>query len=142
MQHDGGQQISTALARQLVKNYKHEKRAKGKIGKDDTHAIWFSRESLLEMLAVQSPGTAPISGIRFYIAAYPKSQQGGIPKEKKNLDKLTLVMVQTFDVDDEHVEILSEPNDTPKYPKMLEYNDGQLCPPPICPTHGLLKFTD
>lgn len=133
--------IKTALARQLVLNYKTMKLGR-QLREDDTHAVWFPKEVLLDALNATDlePG-ATVSGLRFYLGAYDNEHQPEVGKK----EKLTLVIVQTKKVGEAQKDILEDPTAHPAYlmPKLaepVEFNDGQLCPPPGCDEDGLLKF--
>jgi hypothetical protein len=149
--------IGTGLARQLAKNYKMYKLGK-QLLPNDSQAVWFSKEVLLEALGFDRDMSTAISGIRFYFAAYENRNDVKCPLDPDDNGKLTLVLVQTVEVDGEREregklgerqkqrDILGNPDSEPSYPPLppskffKEFNDGQLCPPPNCDTNGLLNF--
>jgi hypothetical protein len=131
--------IPTSLARQLAKNYRNLKLGKP-LKYDDTHAVWFSRDTILEALNVinPDPNVGVVSGIRFYLGAY---EEGNVQPSDNKKGKLTLIIIQTRTVQGKEKDYLTSPNDPPGYPQdVIEYNDGQLCPPPGCDPDGLLNF--
>ncbi len=156
--------ISTAYARQLVKNYKDRKR----VG-EDTQAVWFSTTEILAALGldnVEVPNNHPVSGIRFYFGSYGSQSEYKLAYDSYN--KNTLLMVQTGDIqigdsaqgNPVYQDIFDNVQDVAAYPlenvgivetneDSLEetmtakiFNDGQVIPPPsfnsendlICPS--------
>ena len=148
--------IGTGLARQLAKNYKMNKLGQ-QLLPNDSQAVWFSKRILLEALGLDPDTSTIISGIRFYFAAYEDKNDIKCPLDPDDNGKLTLVLVQTIEVDGEieregkpgerqkQRDILGNPNSAPGYPVpaskfFREFDDGQLCPPPAgCDSDGLLK---
>ena len=149
-----GKKIDLAYARQLAKNYQDNNLATGKIIKnDDTRAVWFSKEAILEVLGL-SPGTdtKDVTGLRFYFAAY--EEEKNYPSNPYDNNKLTLVITQTgkesitidrggvseqafLDIIDDQgpggKTQPSYPTGTPGGNNNLIFNEGQFCPPPV---HG------
>ena len=91
--------------------------------------------------------------LRFYFSAYEADQD--YPSQAHYKGKMTLVFVQTYELKDPTTgqpvrdeygrpvqkDNLENPTAPPAYdPPLVEYNDGQLCPPPECDPQGLLKF--
>jgi hypothetical protein len=133
-------EISTGYARQLVKNFRDNKRLSGVIEKDEPTSIWFDANTILKVLGVEeSCKNKDISGIRFYFGAYgTENDHNG---REVNYEKLTLVMVQTseddpliFNNEKYYKDNLTNPEEKPTYirnkPAMEEANEGQFCPPP------------
>ncbi|MFT3911983.1 MAG: hypothetical protein QM737_21340 [Ferruginibacter sp.] len=116
---------------------------------NDTQAVWFSTEMLLQALKIEPTAATPeITGLRFYFGAY--GDMPGFPKDPSQYGKLTLVVVQTGEesipvetpegeekvyldiIDDSEAEV------EPAYPTSAEpvaakstFNEGQLYPPPF-----------
>ena len=152
--------ISTGKARGLAKNYRDHKLDK-KLKPNDTRGIWFGKEVFYEALGlVRDPETGMLKetklpymeaevfpdGLRIYLAAYPENH---IDENKKG--RLTVVLVPTGEGKPGgplHFDILSNPDQPPSGldeaggadQKDTQFNDGQLCPPPVCDPEGLLNF--
>ncbi|MEO7522991.1 MAG: hypothetical protein ABIT58_02795 [Ferruginibacter sp.] len=144
---NGGNPISLKYARQLVKNYKDNNLAKSSILPDDTQAVWFSRESLLDVLGIEDTAVSPaITGLRFYFGAYG-TDNPDYPKSPSNREKLTLVVVETGtdnieierdgELETVYLDLISDTSTEPGYPEPGDpaagktiYNDGQQYPPP------------
>lgn len=140
--------ISTGHAKKLIQNYVVNKKGKV-IADDETRAVWFSKEELLNALNTPVHGVAP-NGLRFYFGAYeayqPEPQRTRPPKHEPEGNKITLVIIPTtarMDNDgtiqmhpyrkDEPLpyDLLDDPKASPKYDeRFTEANDGQICPPP------------
>ena len=159
-----GKPIGLNYARQLVKNYKINKLATGQILTDDTQAVWFSKDVLLQALGLEpGSGSDDITGIRFYFGAY--AEEPGYPDNAFDQNKMTLVLVTTgtqqITIDRAgtpeiaYVDIIDKPNTKPSYPDAGAastigsgsavaknyYNDGQMAPPPPPGASlGLLDF--
>lgn len=133
--------ISTAYARQLVKNYKERG-----LGVGDTQGVWFDSNAILKNLGytdeqikhLPAPETS-VTGIRFYLGKYGLDIEYQEPNGHYN--KTTLVMVPTSGIaigndgknNNVYQDILTSPNDPAGYPinkVAQEINDGQICPPP------------
>lgn len=156
--------ISTAYARQLVKNYKDRKR----VG-EDTQAVWFSTTEILAALGLgnlEVPINHPVSGVRFYFGSYGFENEHKLEFDTYN--KNTLLMVQTGNIqmgnpvqgNPIYQDVFDNVQDVASYPlennASLEtneeseteimigkiFNDGQVIPPPsinsendlICPS--------
>ncbi len=149
-----GQQIDLDYARQLVKNFRDDKRAAGKIRTDDTQSVWFSKDIILRALGMvdnDASANAGVTGLRFYFGSY--TTEAGYPQNEFNQNKLTLVMVQTGTASMEisrngvpetaFLDVINEPvpgaKTQPSYPKGPTtganplFNDGQMAPPPPPP---------
>lgn len=146
-------EISTGHARKLAQNYLRNKwiPCKLKTDKDkDSKACWFSSKTLLAVLGLpESTPTGVVNGARFYFAAYENSDDLSIPplgeRKQDYKDSMTLVIIQTKrgNADNDHIDILDSPTDFPEYDKgIIQFNDGQLCPPPNCGTPGSLLDED
>ncbi|MEQ1678740.1 MAG: hypothetical protein ABL876_18735 [Chitinophagaceae bacterium] len=138
--------ISTGHAKKLIQNY-----VENKIGfvidDEETRAVWFSRDELLNSLNTPVHGVFP-NGLRFYFGAYEEydPQATRPPKYADEGNKITLVIIPTTARLDNHghikmhpyrkteplpYDLLDDPNATPGYdPRFTEANDGQICPPP------------
>jgi len=143
----GGNPISLSYARQLVKNYKDNDLATSSILPNDTQAVWFSKEILLEALGVPAgSGSADITGLRFYFGAYGYDVDG-YPADPDDQDKLTLVIVETGtesieverkgEMETVYLDLITDTTTEPSYPDPARavtdkttFNDGQSYPPP------------
>lgn len=134
--------ITTAYARKLAQNYRDNKLGQRTLD-NDSRGVWFPKETILEALGLPPDTTSEYSGIRFYFGAYEDSDRAPehYPKDRRHCNKITLVLVSTKEIQNNHKDDLDEPGAEPDYPlEFLEFNDGQLCPPPNCDTDGLLNF--
>ncbi|MEO8768772.1 MAG: hypothetical protein ABI402_01750 [Ferruginibacter sp.] len=143
-----GKPIGLNYARQLASNYRENKLSKGQILTNDTQAVWFSKDVLLEALGVAAgSGSEDITGIRVYFGAY--AEEPGYPDNTFDQNKLTLVLVTTgtdkIDIDRNgspeiaYLDIIDDPGTKPSYPDATNgttvagknyYNEAQLVPPP------------
>ena len=159
-----GKPIGLNYARQLVSNYKENNLSKGQILTNDTQAVWFSKDVLLEALGLSAgSGSEDVTGIRFYFGAY--ATEPGYPDNTFDQNKLTLVLVTTGTSQIEisrdgspeiaFLDIIDDPATKPSYPdadtsgtmtpggavSKNYYNDGQLVPPPFNATGlGLMDW--
>lgn len=134
--------IPTGYARKLAQNYRDNKLGQ-RILDNDSRAVWFPKETILEALGLEPGTTTEFSGLRFYLGAYEDKDHAPekYPKNRLHCNKITLVIVATKEIQDYHKDDLDEPDATPEYPvPFREFNDGQLCPPPNCDPDGLLNF--
>lgn len=138
--------ISTGHAKKLIKNYVDNKIG-NTITVDETRAVWFSRDELLDALNTPVHGIMP-NGLRFYFGAYESYSSGRPPKYSEDENKITLVIVATTGMigitgsvikhpyrnNPEEVlpfDLLETPDAVPEYDRaFIEVNDGQICPPP------------
>lgn len=152
---NGGKAISLGYARQLVKNYLDNKLGKPLLT-DDTEAIWFSKEIILDALGLDpNLDTKAITGLRLYMGAY--SDKDGYPANVADQNKLTLVVVptndQTIEVDrgsqkeEMYKDNVNDTSTQPAYPSAgattsKVYNDGSMIPPPPKPAAalGLMEY--
>lgn len=144
---DFGKAIDVCYARKLVENFGTKKIDKT-LPKDETRAVWFSKESILEALGLDpaTTDTGEITGIRFYFGAY--ENHDGYPANDADYNKMTLVMVKTGQdsiqvyrgtvAETMYLDIIKDPTAIPEYPDTAPastaektcYNDGQIIPPP------------
>jgi hypothetical protein len=153
-----GKPIGLNYARQLAKNYKDNKLSKGEILTNDTQAVWFSKDVLLDALGLDAGAGSPdVTGIRIYFGAY--AAETGYPDNTYDQNKLTLVLVRTGNSQIEisrggspeiaYLDIIDDPTTQPSYPDSSKgavtgknyYNEAQLVPPPSNATGlGLLDW--
>jgi len=117
---------------ELHENYKKEKKKKlsDHIGKEETNAIWFDKNTSLQAFFLRVLGDPELSGVRVYLCDYGKEVKDGIPKKEKYLRQLTIAFVPTVLDGDIH-------RDLPAVKKEEEYfvltgaayDNGSLCPP-------------
>ncbi|MDR2237231.1 MAG: hypothetical protein LBE92_14005 [Chryseobacterium sp.] len=112
--------IPSELIQKLVDNYRKNQMtaANKELGITDSHSIWFDLPRLKSFIAAVENEARNINpdvtdedlGIRFYYAAYPKTQDWGImenhPVDKEYAQKHTLVMIPTLKRADENGEML------------------------------------
>lgn len=146
-----GQPIDLSYARQLAKNFRDNQLASGKIRTDDTQAVWFSKQVLLNALSGDD-----VTGLRFYFGSY--ETKPGFPENPFDQNKLTLIAVQTGKdsiqiergsvVETAFLDVITDPSEKPAYPsspgpaaKNTYNNEGQCSPPPMPSSRlGLLDF--
>ncbi|MBV8326077.1 hypothetical protein [Chryseobacterium sp.] len=118
-EHEPSGTMSNNLIQALIDNYRnnHLNAINETLGITDAHSIWFDLPKLKNFIAtiekeasVMNPETTENDlGIRFYYAAYPKSENWEImashPVAKEYAEKHTLVMVPTLKKEDENGEI-------------------------------------
>lgn len=154
-----GKPIGLNYARKLADNFVQKKLGQALL-KDDTQAVWFSKETILTALGLPSDTkTKDITGLRFYFGSY--TDEPGYPESKSDQNKLTLVIVQTGETvikfvkdgnpDAAYADIIEdmipgEPTQ-PSYPSvgdpapnMRYYNEGQTTPPPTPQALGLMNW--
>lgn len=120
--------ITTALSRQLVKNYLRNKRGRS-LPADETYSVFFDKDTIVKLLENEN-----VSGLRFYFAAYETNPE--IPRNPEDSNKMTLVAVCTQKGKDGDMDMLDSPMAKPAYDpgtpvKSVEANEGSLCPPPF-----------
>ena len=120
--------ITTALSRQLVRNFFKNKRGK-MLPKDETYAVFFDRATLERLLE-----DSTVTGIRFYFAAYEANPE--IPTEKEYQNKMTLVAVSTKQGKMGNIDVLENAGARPAYDLRIpsvhcNADYGQLTPPPF-----------
>ncbi|MEO7446083.1 MAG: hypothetical protein ABIT96_13935 [Ferruginibacter sp.] len=132
--------ITTALAKQLIANFKDKKI--GTPYNEAERGVWIERKTLEECLAdVDGQG---VSGIRFYFGAYGDFTPGNPPPYREyEANKVTLVLVPTSEtlVNDPktgieyHPDMLDNLTLSPEENNLQEVagNDGQISPPPPPP---------
>lgn len=128
----GGNEISIDEARELVKNFTSSKRVAlmEEGGKDfeETCCVWFSKETICQLLGIDASTVSKASGIRMYFAAYPQST-GDVDKD----NKLTLVLSRTSGASEDDEVIDGTTN--------AFANFGGLIPPPYKKKFGLFEIS-
>lgn len=148
--------LPTGKARGLAKNYKDNKLGKT-LRIDDTRGVWYERQDFYDALGLVRDGQTGFlmeagiddggtsvqpDGIRLYFGAYKDDHPHPVKK-----GKLTVILVSTKQGPivggvNTHKDVLDNPNDPPSdlsLAAMGVFNDGQLCPPPVCDDDGLLN---
>jgi hypothetical protein len=112
--------ITTTYIQELINNYRNNQlqAINSNLEMNDAHSIWFDLPKLkkfisdIETEAKKSDPAATVDdlGIRFYYAAYPKSENWSIMENhtvpKEYAEKHTLIMVPTLKKENENGDLL------------------------------------
>ncbi|MBT2622127.1 MULTISPECIES: hypothetical protein [Chryseobacterium] len=154
--------MTTSFIQELINNYRNNQlqAINSNLEMNDAHSIWFDLPKLKKFIAdleteakkIDPTTTDNDLGIRFYYAAYPKSENWAIMENhtvpKEYAERHTLVMVPTLKKEDENGDLLdydfnplasnghamamalkSRNAETPIEEEGLAQNHGNLIPP-------------
>ena len=120
----GGIRVPAAIAQQLISTYKAEEGWPP----DKTRAVWFSRDSIIDIQALIDENDG--DGIRIYFGKYTSDVDVAGTPDPAYKGKVTLVFIPTLPASDgSHQDLFSPTTASPADDGGEGYDHGGLCPP-------------